>query len=386
MQIRRRRVTRDSIPALAGPPPGSVRIQTASGSWLLSTASNSLLVNQTTCSVCFTFCLNSGGASGGNILGRTGTQGFDIFAQSGTNKMSLWVFNVASNQYHFTATPGQVYFVALSYTPTASIWYLQAQQVAYVASPGNTEATTDSWFVGWSTATAVDISINQIGIWHGYAMSQADALYIRSGGSPQAIAPANLAAYWSMSGPFGANPNPSTDAGVRDATGNGHNFTLAGTSSLTTYGSPLVYSPPTLVTPYISKSGQTAYFFPLTAAGAIQSVSSIAANPTVQVNFGGSSSPQPVQAQGPYWLPGGSSLTYVTYQLSCGPVQSVVVQNGGSGYVSPTATVTGGGGSGCTLSVTESAGVVTAVTVTSPARATRRHRQSRSPTPTAPGL
>ena len=106
-----------------------------------------------------------------------------------------------------------------------------------------------------------------------------------------------------------------------------------------------------------------------TSAGAIQAVSSIAANPTVQVNFGGSGSPQPVQAQGPYWLPvttGTSTATYVTYQLSCGPVQSVVVQNGGTGYVSPSVSASGGGGSGATFgSPVLSSGVITSIPVTS---------------------
>lgn len=47
-------------------------------------------------------------------------------------------------------------------------------------------------------------------------------------------------------------------------------------------------------------------------------------------------------------------------------VYSVVIDNGGSNYTSPTATVVGGGGNGATLSVQVSDGVITGITVTFP--------------------
>lgn len=48
-----------------------------------------------------------------------------------------------------------------------------------------------------------------------------------------------------------------------------------------------------------------------------------------------------------------------------GPIVSVTVNNGGSGYVNPTVTVTGGMGTGAVLTPTVVAGVITAISVTS---------------------
>src|SRR5262249_31741922 len=155
--------------------------------------------------------------------------------------------------------------------------------------------------------------------------------------------------------------------------GNGNNFIspITGNSSVATYAGPLVYAPPTAVNAYVSKSGQTAYFFTTSAAnGTLQNVTNVNSSPTISVQFGGPGTPQPVQSQGPYWIPvfnsgaAPNSPPFVTYQLSCGPIQSVIVQNGGSGYASaPTVSITGGGGSGATATASLF-GPVTLVTVT----------------------
>jgi len=121
----------------------------------------------------------------------------------------------------------------------------------------------------------------------------------------------------------------------------------------------------TTITPYVGKCGQSAYFFAL-SGGVPQKVTGIASNPTISVNG------SPVQAQGPYWMPVVGSgpigaIPFASYQLSCGPVHSVVVQNGGSLYSIPTAVATGGGGSGCVLGLPVlSGGAVVSIPVTNP--------------------
>jgi hypothetical protein len=85
---------------------------------------------------------------------------------------------------------------------------------------------------------------------------------------------------------------------------------------------------------YVSKSGLTAYMFALNG-GALQYPTQVVTQPTFAVNG------NVVQSQGPWWSPIRNQLPYVTYQLSCGTVSSIVIDNGGSGYVSPTATAPG---------------------------------------------
>ena len=378
MQIRRRRTTRDQIPALAGPPPNSLRVQASTASeWIVQTASNNLLVDQTTCSLAFAICINAIHSPGQSLIWKNSTQ--DINVVGGGATLTLTMYGTKNLATSFSVVAGQVYFIVASWSPTIGLIYSQAQVIESVASPGTTEATNEFFQLGFPAAAASDFSINQLAIWHGYALSQSDALYLRSGGSPAAVSPANLKGYWTLSGTYGANPHiasgSGSDPGFLDQSGNGHHFTsLTGTSTLATYGGPLVYTPPTLVTPYISKSGQTAYFFTLSNASpaVLQDVQSITANPTVSVQFGGSGAPYPVQAQGPYWLPenisgtiaGANTVPFVTYQLSCGPVQSIVVQDGGSSYSSPSVSITGGGGSGATATATVAGGVITGITVT----------------------
>jgi len=112
------------------------------------------------------------------------------------------------------------------------------------------------------------------------------------------------------------------------------------------------------ITPYVAKNAQGIYFFAL-EAGILENVTGVASQPTVAVNGNA------VQIQGPYWSAIRGDLPFVLYQLNCGPVYSVAVQAGGSGYSAPVATVSGGGGSGCKLGapLMGPGGVITSIPV-----------------------
>ena len=351
-------------------PPGSLRVQANSSSeWFLQTAVNSLLQNSTTYSVCFAVRLNATTTSSCDIIT---ARNIEIVFGLPTSYFRAYGANLTAS-YIWTPTVGQTYFIVVSYTPTGVTWYSQAQVVATSGPPGAPRNNLAGPInVGYYNAFQTpDYSLNQLAIWQGYALTQADALALRGGALPTSISPGNIAAYWTFDGTLGANPQIG-DAELNDASGNGHNFTtLTGPSSLATYGGPLVYSPSTLITPYISKSGQTAYFLSLsnTSPPVLQTVTNVNGSPTISVQFGGSGPFKAVQAQGPYWLPNvPPQIPFITYQLSCGPVQSVVIQNGGSGYALPlTASVSGGGGSGCTLGIPVlTGGAITSIAVTTP--------------------
>jgi hypothetical protein len=113
----------------------------------------------------------------------------------------------------------------------------------------------------------------------------------------------------------------------------------------------------TVIQAYVSKSGGNCFFFAV--SGTPQKVTNITAHPTVSVNG------TAVPIWGPIWAPSSNNLPFAMYQLNCGPVRSVIVQQGGSGYSAPVATVSGGGGSGCVLGAPQMAsGVITSIPVT----------------------
>jgi len=108
------------------------------------------------------------------------------------------------------------------------------------------------------------------------------------------------------------------------------------------------------ITPYISKSGQTAYFFAL-AAGVLQPITGIASLPTISVNG------TAVQTWGPVWSPTQQVLPWAAWQLASGTVRSLIVTAGGSGYTAPTVTATG-----CVFGAPVlSAGAITSIPVVS---------------------
>ncbi len=355
---------------------GSLHLQTTSGSaWTIQTASNGLLCGQTTCGFAISFRVNSLPVSGsGHLLVNQFVSNINV-AISATN-FAFSFFGGAHNcNYNSSPVPpvlGEVYFALLSYTPTGAIWYLQAQPIVTVVnSMGTTPGTSRPYFVGFDSAVACDANIGPPCFWHGYAPSQADALFIRGGGDPTTISPGNVVTSWTWVGTIGANPAIG-DAGLHDQVGS-NNFTLqSGTFTLAKYDAPLTYTAPSIVESYIDKSGQAAYFFALSniMTPALVKILSIASNPTISVQFGGVGAAQIVQTQGPYWVDTTHELPWIAYQLSCGGIQSVVVQNGGTGYsASPTATASAPAAGGVTATFgtpVVAGGVITSIPITNP--------------------
>jgi len=342
---------------------GSLRVQTTTSSnWFLQTGNN-LLAATTTYSMCFAAQFNSP-TNIEYLMAKTG-DACVLFSGSSPTQINCFVYSSGGGlHYYLTPVVGEVYFIAISFSPAGVTMYVNGEAVATGGSgtPSNTSPT--SLQIGQAAPYAVDFSLAQMAFWDGYALTQANAISLRDGTLPSAISSGDLAAYWTLSGTLGATPTIG-DAGLNDASGNGNNFlTQTGTPTLATYGGALVYTPPTLVTAYVTKSGQTACFFALSNAtpSTVQAINTVSSNPTISVQFGGAGSPRVVQIQGPYL---NNYTPFAIAQLSCGSVQSVVVQNGGSSYTSPSASVSGGGGSGCILGTPVlSSGVITSIPVT----------------------
>ena len=146
----------------------------------------------------------------------------------------------------------------------------------------------------------------------------------------------------------------------------GQTITIAGDSSAGTY---TVLSGNGRTWQLRSAYGGSTNAVGLTATNVTQNnvvaVTGVVAAPTINVQFGGSGSFETVQIGGPYYTPVSHTLPCVLFPLECGSVQSVVIQNHGAGYVSPTATASGGGGSGLTFGTPLLTGGVTSFTIVS---------------------
>ena len=243
------------------PPTGSLRVQASGASeWIVQTASNAI-TTASTYSLAFAVRFNQNLGGLYDMLFAGGNQSFELSPPVYTTLNLRAYGSGGGSLFPWVPTIGETYFVALSYTPTSATWYIQGQAAYSTASPGTPGASPTYIQLGQSQAYATDYDIAQLAFWNGYALTQADALSLRGGAAASTISPGNLAAYWTLSGTLGATPTIG-DAGLNDISGNGVNFTTqTGTATGATYGPALSYTPPTLVTPYVSKSGQDLFFF-----------------------------------------------------------------------------------------------------------------------------
>ncbi len=138
---------------------------------------------------------------------------------------------------------------------------------------------------------------------------------------------------------------------------------ITGDSSNTTYtitgGSGKTW---TISPAYAGSTNAVGASATLIQAGTPSVITSITSYPTIKVQFGGMGSPKAVQIWGPVWSPVSQVLPYAAWLLQCGPVQSLVIQNPGANYTSPSVSATGGGGTGLTFGTPVLSGGVTSFT------------------------
>ena len=360
--------------SLPNPTPGSLRI---TGNWSIQTANNALLYQQASCGISLFIQYNNYGSPHQGTIFKKGPFSLIINSFSGEAfEMEFTLTSTGSQLQYVQAFIYQaVYHIAISWNQSTQQQFAWINGVQVYSKNYNFEASINNQYawLGWSdggSGTPIDYQIANFAIWNGYSPTLQDVLKLRDGILNPSQVGRGATAWWPLGGPAGANPT-LVDSGLHDYSGNGNHFlSLAGASTNAVYSGPLTYVSPTLVEPYVAKSGQTVYFFTLSNVPTplLQNVTTVADNPAVSVNG------NPIQIIGPYWHPNDPTqpplthaCAFVAYQLVCGPVASIVVQAGGSGYTAPSATVTGGGGAGCVLGTPVMVGgVITTIPVTSP--------------------
>jgi Bacterial Ig-like domain len=415
------------------------------GEWQASTASNNLMVSQTSCSFSYFVKVNTFGTNLAVI-----STGLQILLEAWSSAQFASASNDAlgsvENYGPFTFAPGVAYHVALSWDGVANTqkWYINGQLLVTATDTQHTRAGNSSTTVGWSSTATVDVEFQDVAIWNGYALSQADVQNLRNGTSTPGTLGTKATTWWPFYGQQGSAPASFTDIGFTDAIGSNSftSFSSTPSNSLARYDAPLAFIPPVQVTPYITKSGQNACFGfatnyanttslsgtvsistgsralstsvpqsnfvgqQITIAGDSSSgtyrviggsgnnwtvtpafggssrasgaaatnvtqnvpvgVTNVSAQPTINVQFGGAGSFESVQLGDAFFLRTSNSLPCVFFPLECGGVASVIVQNHGAGYSSPSTSITTpGSGSGLVLGTPVMTGGVTSFTITS---------------------
>src|SRR5208282_3707258 len=108
---------------------------------------------------------------------------------------------------------------------------------------------------------------------------------------------------------------------------------------------------------YVSRDGETLYWFATNLNSTPQQITSVNSNPTVSVNG------HVITMTGPIWTDVTNNWPFILYRAICGGAAGVVVQKGGHSYTAPSVTASGGGGSGMTFGTpTLKNGVISGIT------------------------
>ncbi len=306
------------------------------GPWEIRTPTTNVAQQRPVASISCTLKINSfGGSHAGKLFGAGAFQVFVGQEFTGAvNVMPLCFGAGYPLYYHWLFVPGTVYPVALVWNAAgvSSIWVNGIEVQSVTSGVNSTGGTNDYLRLGiFDSSSPIDYQIADLAIWDEYALTQSDVIALRDRTKTPSQVGSGQLSWWSLSGTLGATPTVSDPGFV--ATGTGLTFgMIVGTAANAVYGGPLVYVPPTTVSPYVSKNGLVNFFCLSTGSGVIQNVTDVAQDPTIQVQFGGSGSLHTVAAWGPVWAPTTKILPFVSYHVACGYVSEVVVQNGGTGY------------------------------------------------------
>jgi hypothetical protein len=311
-----------------------------------NTPNTTILKDASTCSMAFTLKMNS---LTSDYLGTILSQLFYGFLATNTGVASQPAFQMEFGfgpyildyiYYHL----GTVYTVLMSWNAgnPSYVWVNGIQAYTITHSGGSWLDSNVPITLGWAaydTAT-IDFQIEDIAIWPTYAATVSDAIALRDRTKTPLQVGNNNVTWWTCGGTLGAHPQVG-DPGLQDSGTIGLNFTSLTNASNAVYAAPLVYSPPVTMSWMITKNAVAAGFATVTSTGLLDNITSITSSPTFNVQWGGSGAQQAVQSQGPFWSSSTNRFPHAMWQLSCGTVTSVLVQGGGSGYTSPTATATG---------------------------------------------
>jgi hypothetical protein len=271
---------------------GSLRV---TGPWQLTGPSNSLFYGQTTFSVSWFVKYNFAPTATCYIF----QNWFEnLISAIGTPLRAGYNFPTGPT-YTGPFSPGSVYHVSLTWNSTSSFEryniYLDGAVVASGSTTLNQTLTSQplGLLLFYLTNGTMDVQMANLAIWDNYELTSADVLNLRNGtyvpgsliGSSSAMLQ-SPASWWLLANAASGTP-ASADTSFTDYGSTGANtFAIQSGSTLldAQYAAPLVYSPPTLVTPWVAKSGRLLFFMTQsnsTSSAAVTGLSVKTATPSI---------------------------------------------------------------------------------------------------------
>lgn len=281
---------------------------------MLNTANNAVLNSATVASMsCFVRINTVHSTTGTTILvGKEFQSPFALFRGAGGTSGVTMLYGTNASTATFIAilTVGVVYHLAWTYNAGTANFYVNGV-LAHTTTQGTALGTVSGQYteIGSTTTNTIDLEIDNIGIWNGYAFTSADVIGLRNRTTAISAINGGSGLTWTVScaGTPGA-PVALADPGITSPV-NGSITVLTGAPQ---YTANLTYTPPARVRsgwPQIGPSGQTLIFTFEDTNGNLTTVPGAPATAPTYVDNGGS----PVTPVTPLYK---TTLPWVVYPLA----------------------------------------------------------------------
>lgn len=264
----------------------------------LSTPASSILSGQQVASVAFRVRCDVPPPSGYfHLLGRQYSSGvyFDALP-SGPNAELHLTFDTGSTSATAVVTlpPGATEHIAVTWdgSAAAQTLYLNGVASSFGSKAGTLVSGNSAWQIGANSIAGNQYTLEDVAVWHGYALTQADARALRDRtATPQTLS-TPCTYRWTLAGTAGADVaanDPGIVETVGGQSGNAFGAPSLGTGGTAIYTAPLPdYAPPVHIsTARVSTSGRMVFLFPTAVVGgAWQAITSLDAAPTISINGG----------------------------------------------------------------------------------------------------
>src|SRR5262245_21284489 len=296
-------------------------VRFSQGANSLRTATNTLLHGSGTASLSVWLRINAVNATTNTI--NLWTKQFNSVFQvirpnTQTSRITIQWLGVNGNPGgSSTLTVTVAYHLAMTWVGGTQVFWVNGTQVATgtfagaLTNPG--AARYLQLGAGNAAQTDLDFTLDDPALWDGYALTAADVVALRDRTSdPTTITPASLVWFAGLEGTAGVSC-VAGDAGLvnQGTAGTGQNLATVSSPAPIYDGTPLVYSPPTVIkTAAVAPSGKLAGWVFQDLTNAPANLTAINNAPTVRLNGG---SPQALS--GPVWGSAGPAQPWLLYPL-----------------------------------------------------------------------
>jgi hypothetical protein len=230
-----------------------------------------VLGNQAQCSVSFFLQVNTDPVPAGQWILKTGSSVLQCFTGPAPNQVTIGALGAAGFvRTVFPVEPGRVHHVVLSWDGVRATTYVDGLSAGAPAAAGPTRGAAAPLVIGSPTA-GIDYQLQDLRVWQGTALSQAEAIGLASRSSDPATAPT---VSFALGGPAPGGPvDPAADPGFAGG------FAGPSGAGSATYAPALQWvSPLAPGAAHCGKSGRTVFLLARRTAQAVVTPPTLARN------------------------------------------------------------------------------------------------------------